>query len=165
MSHILVDTEEQAKSIKAQLDKGGDFAALAKAESKDNQGATGGSAQQGGSLGCLTAPDAAQLVPEFQAGYKDLAIGTVSAPVKTSFGFHLIKVTERKQRSLEEATTEIGQRLGQETQDKFNDLITGVARKAKVKVNPRYGKFDAAQLAIVPPDAPPSANTRHRSGT
>jgi foldase protein PrsA len=157
VSHILVDDEQKAKDLKAQLDKGGDFAELAKKESKDNQGTDGGSAAKGGSLGCLTAAESANFVPEFVAGYKDLPIGKVSDPVKSQFGYHLIKVTERKQQSLEEATPAITQQLSQDTQTAFNDLITSVARKAKVRVNPRYGNFDRDQLAVIPPQAPPAA--------
>jgi foldase protein PrsA len=155
VSHILVDTEQQAKDLKTQIDKGADFADLAKKNSKDNQGADGGSAAKGGDLGCLTASQAAGLVPEFVAGYKDLLTGKVSDPVKSQFGYHLIKVTDRKAQSLDEATPQIRDQLGQNGQQAFNDLVTNVAKKAKVRVNPRYGKFDRTQLAVVPPTAPP----------
>ncbi len=157
VSHILVDDEAKAKELKTQLDKGASFEELAKKESKDNQGASGGSAAKGGSLGCLTERDAAGFVPEFVAGYKDLPVGKVSDPVKTQFGFHLIKITERKQQSLEEATPGITEQLGQDTQQAFNDMITKVARAAKIKINPRYGKFDHDQLTVIPPKAPPAA--------
>jgi foldase protein PrsA len=159
LSHILVDNEQKAKDIKAQLDKGADFGELAKKESKDNQGATGGSAAKGGSLGCLSESQAAGFVPEFVAGYKDLPINKVSDPIKSQFGYHLIKVTERRPQSLEAATPEITQQLSQGAQRDFNDLITSVAGKAKVRVNPRYGKFDRAQLAVIPPTAPPVAGS------
>jgi foldase protein PrsA len=159
VSHILVDTEEKAKDLKAQIDKGADFAEIAKKESKDNQGATGGSAAKGGSLDCISEDQSANFVPEFVAGYKNLPVGKVSDPVKTQFGYHLIKVTERKTQSLEDATPEISQKLAQTSQNAFNDLITETARKAKVRVNPRYGRFDKQQLSVIPPEAPPTANT------
>jgi parvulin-like peptidyl-prolyl isomerase len=159
VSHILVDTEEKAKELKAQLDKGGDFAELAKKESKDNQGPTGGSAAKGGSLDCITGAQAASFVPEFVAGYKDLPVGKVSDPVKSQFGYHLIKVTERRQQSLEAATEANTGRLGQNSEEALQTLITDTAKKAKVRVNPRYGKFDRDQLAVVPPTAPPAAGT------
>ncbi|HZN16286.1 MAG TPA: peptidylprolyl isomerase [Acidimicrobiales bacterium] len=164
VSHILVDTEEKAKELKAQIDKGGDFAELAKKESKDNQGATGGSAAKGGSLDCITGAQAAGFVPEFVAGYKDLAVGKVSDPVKTQFGYHLIKVTDRRQQSLADATEDITAKLGQDTQDAFQQLISDSARKAKVRVNPRYGRFDSDQLTIIPPTAPPAAGTATTAG-
>jgi foldase protein PrsA len=159
LSHILVDDEAKAKDLKAQIDKGADFAELAKKESKDNQGAGGGSAAKGGSLDCISEEQSANFVPEFVAGYKDLPIGKVSDPVKSQFGYHLIKVTERKQQTLEDATADIKTKLGADTQQAFNDLITSSARKAKVRVNPRYGKFDTDQLTVVPPTAPPAAGT------
>lgn len=159
VSHILVDDEAKAKDLKAQIDRGANFEELAKANSKDNQGATGGSAAQGGSLGCITQEESAGFVPEFVNGYKDLPTGQVSQPVKSSFGFHIIKVTERKEQTLEEATPAITQTLTRDTQAAFNDLLTATAGKAKIKVNPRYGRFDRQQLAVIPPEAPPAAGT------
>jgi parvulin-like peptidyl-prolyl isomerase len=159
VSHILVDDEAKAKDIKAQIDKGGDFAELAKKESKDNGGGSGGSAAQGGALGCYTQAQSANFVPEFTAGYKDLPVGKVSDPVKSQFGYHIIKVTERKSQSLEDATASIRGQLTQGSQEQFNTLITSTATKAKVRVNPRYGHFDRSQLSVIPPDAPPAAGT------
>lgn len=164
VSHILVDDEQKAKDLKAQIDGGADFAALARTESKDNANGTGGSAAKGGSLDCITAAAAASFVPEFVAGYKDLAVGAVSPPVKSEFGFHIIKVTEKKQQSLEEATAAITQQLGGDIEQQFNDLIMSLAKKAKIRVNPKYGTFDAEQLTVVPPDAPPAAGTATTTG-
>jgi foldase protein PrsA len=157
VSHILVDDEAKAKDLKTQIDKGGSFEELAKANSKDNGGGTGGSAANGGSLGCITESESAGFVPEFVNGYKDLPDGKVSEPVKSSFGYHLIKVTERKQQTLEEATPAITAKLSQDTQSAFNDLLSEKAKKAKIRINPRYGRFDRDQLAVVPPEAPPAA--------
>jgi foldase protein PrsA len=157
LSHILVEDEPKANDIKAQLDGGADFAELAKKESKDNQGPAGGSAAKGGSLDCITTADSAGFVPEFVAGYKDLAVGATSGPVKTQFGLHLIRVTERKQQSLEDATAAITQQLGGDVDQQFNDLVLATARKAKIRVNPKYGTFDPDQLTVVPPTAPPAA--------
>ena len=159
VSHILVDGEQTAKDLKTQLDKGADFATLAKQNSKDNGGGTGGSAAQGGALGCFTAGQAANFVPEFVAGFKDLPVGKVSDPVKSQFGYHLILVTDRKPEPLEAATPDIRQLLSQGSQQAFNDLVTSSAIRAKVRVNPRYGRFDRSQGAVVPPQAPPAAAT------
>lgn len=74
--------------IKARIDKGEDFAAVAKAESKDR-----GSAAKGGDLG-FTAGDS--FPAEFEAALQSLAVGQVSAPVRTSTGVHLIKLLEEK---------------------------------------------------------------------
>ena len=159
VSHILVDDEATAKALKAQLDAGADFADLAKKNSKDNQGADGGSAAKGGSLDCINASQSANFDPDFVAGYKDLPVNKVSDPVKTQFGYHLIKVTDRHQQSLQDATSDITAKLTQNTQQAFNDMITASAKKAKIRVNPRYGTFDRDQLSVVPPEAPPAAGT------
>ena len=84
--HILVDSEDKAKAIIAQLNKGGDFAALAKENSKDP------AAQNGGDLGFFKRTD---MVPEFAAAAFALKAGQwTQTPVKTQFGWHVIKVDE-----------------------------------------------------------------------
>ncbi len=87
--HILVPTEEEAKAIKAELDKGADFAKLAKEKSKDP------GAADGGDLGFFTKE---QMVPEFSAVAFALEPGKVSDPVKSQFGWHIIKVDEVRDR-------------------------------------------------------------------
>jgi len=87
--HILVETEDEAKAIKAELDKGADFAELAKKKSKDP-----GSAD-GGDLGFFTKE---QMVPEFSAVAFSLDPGKISDPVKSQFGWHIIKVEEKRNR-------------------------------------------------------------------
>lgn len=136
--HILVATEAEAAAVKARLDAGGDFAEIAKAESTDNQGGAGGSAAKGGELGCV-APNA--FVPEFEQAMTALQPGQVSGPVKTDFGFHIVQVTERKTQSFEEAAPQIRENLQQRGPDPLQAFITGALDKAKIKVNPRYGRF------------------------
>jgi peptidyl-prolyl cis-trans isomerase C len=87
--HILVPTEEEAKKVKAELDKGADFAELAKKESKDP------GASDGGDLGFFTKD---QMVPEFSKVAFSLQPGQISDPVKTQFGWHIIKVEEKRNR-------------------------------------------------------------------
>jgi peptidyl-prolyl cis-trans isomerase C len=86
-SHILVETEDKAKEVLAKLKAGGDFAALAKAESKDP-----GSAD-GGDLGYFTQD---QMVQEFAEAAFKMEKGALSAPVKTQFGWHIIKVDDKR---------------------------------------------------------------------
>jgi foldase protein PrsA len=90
VAHILVADEQTAKDLKAKLDAGADFAALAKASSTDP-----GSKDNGGSLGFVEY-NTAQLVPEFVDGFKNLKEGQVSNPVKSQYGYHLIKATGLK---------------------------------------------------------------------
>lgn len=86
-SHILVDSQEKANDLKARCAAGEDFADLA----KENSGCPSG--KQGGSLGQF---GQGQMVPEFDAViFGDLPLGEVSEPVKTQFGYHLIKVEQR----------------------------------------------------------------------
>lgn len=84
--HILVKTEEEAKSIIKDLEGGGNFEDIAKAKSTD------GAAAQGGDLGYF---GRGQMVPEFEKAVMDLKPGEYSkAPVKTQFGFHVVKVED-----------------------------------------------------------------------
>ncbi len=87
--HILVETEDEAKAIKAELAKGADFAELAKKKSKDP------GAADGGDLGFFTKE---QMVPEFSAVAFSLEPGKISDPVKSQFGWHIIKVEEKRNR-------------------------------------------------------------------
>ena len=143
--HILVDTKEKADELKGRIAGGEDFAAVARAESKDNQGEGGGSAGQGGALGCISQEESDQLVPEFADAMNALQPGQLSDPVQTQFGFHVIEVTERRNRSLEEATPEIRQRLEQQSAGVIGTFVQEAMAKAKVVVNPRYGRFVKAE--------------------
>ena len=89
-SHILVETEEDALAIKAELDGGADFAAAAKEKT------TGPSGPNGGSLGWF---GKGAMVPTFEAAVVDLDVGAVSAPVKTQFGWHVITLNETRNAS------------------------------------------------------------------
>jgi len=85
--HILVATEDEAKTIEDQLKKGADFAALAKEKSKDP------GAADGGDLGYFTKD---QMVPEFSEVAFKLDKGQISDPVHTQFGWHIIKVEDKR---------------------------------------------------------------------
>lgn len=85
--HILVEDEETAATVKAELDAGGDFAALAEEYSSD------GSAAQGGDLGWF---GVGAMVPEFEEAAYALEIDEISEPVSSQFGFHIIQVLEKR---------------------------------------------------------------------
>jgi peptidyl-prolyl cis-trans isomerase C len=87
--HILVPTEDEAKAVLAQLKGGADFATLAKEKSKDP------GAAEGGDLGYFTKE---QMVPEFADVAFKLPKGQLSDPVKTQFGWHIIKVEDKRTR-------------------------------------------------------------------
>ena len=87
-SHILVKTEEEAADIIKQLDEGASFVDLAKEKSSD------GSAQNGGDLGFF---GPGRMVPEFEKAAFALEVGAhTAAPVQSQFGFHVIKVTDKR---------------------------------------------------------------------
>src|SRR6202048_2932311 len=87
--HILVETEDEAKAVAEEVKKGADFAELAKKKSKDR------GASDGGDLGFFTKD---QLVPEFSNVAFALEPGKISDPVKSQFGWHIIKVEEKRNR-------------------------------------------------------------------
>jgi peptidyl-prolyl cis-trans isomerase C len=87
-AHILVETEEKANELKAQLAGGADFAELAKANSTDT-----GSGANGGDLGWF---GLGMMVKPFEDAVVAAKVGEVSGPIKTDFGFHLILVKETR---------------------------------------------------------------------
>ena len=84
--HILVKTEEQCNNLKAEIENGVDFAALAQQHSLCPSG------KQGGELGEF---GRGQMVKEFDTVVFSAPVGVVQGPVKTQFGFHLVEVTSR----------------------------------------------------------------------
>ena len=107
-SHILVETEEEAKAIKEELDAGADFAALARERS------TGPSGPNGGSLGWF-GPGA--MVPSFEAAVIALEVGEVSDPVQTQFGWHVVTLNETRTAdlpALDDVRAELEQQLREE---------------------------------------------------
>jgi peptidyl-prolyl cis-trans isomerase C len=91
--HILVETEEEANAIVEEIKNGADFAAVAKEKSKDP------GAADGGDLGYFTKD---QMVPEFSEVAFKMYPGQMSNPVKTQFGWHIIKVEDRRPRAVPE---------------------------------------------------------------
>lgn len=123
--HILVDNEQLAGQIIAQLQKGARFEALARQHSKDPSGATGGD------LGWFTAN---RMVPEFSAAVKTLKPGeTTAAPVQTQFGWHVVRLEET--RAVEAPPFDgVKERLVQIVQaNKFRSLVEGLEAKAKIE--------------------------------
>ncbi|MDK9698027.1 MAG: peptidylprolyl isomerase [Siculibacillus sp.] len=126
--HILVKTEDEAKKIIADLAKGGDFAAIAKEKSEDP-----GSATQGGDLGFFAPGD---MVPEFETAAKTLAVGEVTkAPVKSQFGWHVIKLEGKRKQpvpALADVRDQVKQALVGET---FSKMLEDLKKAAKIEVD------------------------------
>jgi len=124
--HILVEKEDEAKALIADIKKGGNFEDLAKKASKDP-----GSGANGGDLDWAAA---ASYVPEFSAAMTKLDKGQMTdTPVKTQFGFHIIRVDDVREAQLpkmEEVKPQIVQQLQQQKLSAFQD---GLRSKAKIQ--------------------------------
>jgi len=85
--HILVTSEDKCQALKTEIENGGNFSDLAKANSTCPSGAQGGDLGQFGP---------GQMVKEFDQVVFSAPVGVVQGPVKTQFGYHLLEVTERQ---------------------------------------------------------------------
>ena len=124
--HILVKTKDEADAIIVQLKKGADFIKLAKEKS------TGPSGKNGGDLGFFAD---GQMVPPFSKAAFALDKGQITeTPVKTQFGYHVIKVEDRRvagQANYEKASAKIRANM----QDKiFGEIMNGLRAKAKIDI-------------------------------
>ena len=122
--HILVETEDQAKALIAEIKKGAKFEELAKKHSKDP-----GSGANGGDLDWAAA---GSYVPEFSAAMTQLEKGQMTdAPVKSQFGFHIIRVDDVRQAQLpklEEVKPQIAQQLQQQKLGKYQEDLRAKAK-------------------------------------
>lgn len=117
--HILVEDEATAKEVYEKLQNGGDFAALAAEYGTD------GTATNGGELGWFTV---GKMVPAFSNAAYALELNTISEPVKTDFGYHIIEVTDKREvegyGTFEEKEAEIRQTIvGTKANEKLMELV------------------------------------------
>ena len=143
VGHILVETPEQAQQVIDQVKKGTSFADVSKQVSKDSSAAA-----QGGLLMCVDSAQWSQLDETFRAGAEATPVGTLSKPVKTQFGYHVIEVldlTRDNAAPLLAATARPA--------DPLAPLLTKYLKNAKLYVNPRYGKLrrQGGAFTIDPP--------------
>jgi len=126
--HILVKEEADAKAIIADLAKGGDFAKIAAEKSEDP-----GSGPQGGDLGFF---GPGEMVPEFEEAAKGLKAGEVTKePVKSQFGWHVIKLDEKRKRpipGLDEVRDQVRQAL---VGDTFTKILDDLKKTSKVEID------------------------------
>jgi peptidyl-prolyl cis-trans isomerase C len=122
--HILVEKEDQAKAIIASLKKGGKFEDIAKKQSKDP-----GSGANGGDLDWA---NASSYVPEFSQALIKLNKGqTTDAPVKSQFGWHVIRLDDVRQAQLpklEDVKPQIAEQLQRQKLAKFQEDLRGKAK-------------------------------------
>ncbi|HRK17466.1 MAG TPA: peptidylprolyl isomerase [Hyphomicrobiaceae bacterium] len=124
-AHILVEDEAKAKELAEKIAKGGDFAALAKEHSKDP-----GSKDQGGDLGFF---GRGQMVPEFEKAAFETEKGKVSAPVKSAFGWHIVKVEDKRTKEPPSFDSVKDRILGSLLQQKAQSIGTELRNKAKIE--------------------------------
>lgn len=124
----LTDEEALAKAndLRKKILAGADFAELASTESDDT------SKKAGGDLNFF---HRGQLVPPFEQAAFALKVGDVSEPVKTPFGYHLIKVEAKKEETFDEAKPEIEKRLAPQ---KSQGIVEGLVKKASVTLDPEF---------------------------
>jgi len=128
--NILLETEEEAQNVLEQLKAGGDFSEIAKEKS------TGPSAAQGGDLGYLTK---GTIVPEIEEVVFALEVEELSEIINTDFGFHILKITEKKPetvKTFEEVKEDIIQTLLPNKQkEAFDNLLEELKSKSEIEIN------------------------------
>lgn len=146
VSHILVETEEEAQAVLDRLAAGEDFAEVAKDVSIDPS-----AADNGGDLGC---GPLGQYVPEFAVGALQAPIGTPSQPVRSQFGYHVILVSSRTEPTLDETVRdEIVTQLEAERRGTlFQDWLLETVSAADVTVEEKYGEWVTSPVPqVLPP--------------
>jgi peptidyl-prolyl cis-trans isomerase C len=139
--HILVETEDEAKALLDQIKGGADFATLAKEKSKDP------GAAEGGDLGYFTKD---QMVPEFADVAFKMYPGQLSNPVKTQFGWHIIKVEDKRTKQppeFEKVKDQIEAYLARKSQTEF---ITKLRQTAKIERLDKPADTSAQKPATTP---------------
>lgn len=124
-AHILVATEDEAKAITAELDKGGDFAAISKEKSTDK-----GSAANGGDLGWF---GLGMMVKPFEDAVVGMEAGKISDPVKSDFGWHIIKLEEVRSKPTPKFEDVQAELMGDLQQKAVEDKVTALTTESKVE--------------------------------
>lgn len=139
-AHILVATEDEAKEIRQQLEDGADFGELAAQKSQDN------SSQNKGDLGWFSAD---MMVEPFANAVEALENGQISDPVKSDFGWHVIRLNETRMREvpkMEEVQTEVEQFVRRENLEAAVERLVGEAKVEKAEGIPAGAMNDTALL-------------------
>lgn len=135
-SHILVESEEDAEEIRAELEEGADFATTARERS------TGPSGPNGGELGWFTK---GRMVPEFEEAVIALSAGEISAPVQTQFGWHVIKLNERRKSAAPEFAEIRDQLAAQIREEAVEESVRTLTTEAEIE-RPEIEDLDPAIL-------------------
>jgi parvulin-like peptidyl-prolyl isomerase len=145
LARITTRSEADARGAVEQLASGDDFATVARARSIDQV------ARNGGDLGYVPS---SSLPTEVQAALAQVEEGTISQPLQASGGFEVYRVLDRRVQPLSAVEGQIRAQIGSQAQDqRFEEWIRDHLAKARIVVNPQYGRFDRTSLQVV-------ANTR-----
>ncbi|PUB15976.1 peptidylprolyl isomerase [Paenisporosarcina sp. OV554] len=152
--HVLVADEATAKEVKTKLEKGADFAEVAKKYSTEQA-----AQESGGELGWFT-PD--KMVKEFSDAALALEKNTISEPVKSEFGFHIIEVTDKREKdigTLEENKAEITKTLKVQKADTSSLLpkVSKLMKEADIKIKDEDLKGAIDQILNPEPAEPAAA--------
>ncbi|MFC1718570.1 peptidylprolyl isomerase [Candidatus Poribacteria bacterium] len=133
--HILVKTEEEAQEVRKQLDEGADFAELAAEKSVDQH-----TAKKGGDLGLF---ERGRMVADFEEACFNLAIGEISDPVKTQFGYHIIKLEDKKEAGMKEfyevSDAIKAKLLSGKQREEHQKWLNQLEKDAKIKIETAFG--------------------------
>jgi hypothetical protein len=150
VSHILVNTRAEADQIEAELAAGADFATLAKDRSVDT-----GTKELGGFLTCTESQNWTQLPEAFRQAAAAVAVGTVSAPIQTDLGFHVVKVTPFDLANMRPFLEAL---YTNSLEPPMTQFINNQLLKAKLWIDPRYGTLNKGPVRVDPPEAPKVRN-------
>lgn len=137
VSHILVETEDEAKALLAELNDGADFAEVAKGKSIDTA-----SAVQGGSVGFIERDS--PITEPFKTAAFALAAGEISEPIESEFGWHLIKVDERleaEEATLDSSRDHIREILVQQKSRSVSEIVAELRESATIDV--QWSRYEA----------------------
>ena len=149
--HILVDNELKAKEIFEKIAHGEDFARMAKEHSKDP-----GSKEDGGDLGYFSR---GQMVPQFEEAAFKLKNGEMSPPIQSQFGWHIIKLEDKRQRGAPPFDTIKERIMASLVHKKAQEMVQGLRDKAKLEFVDPALKAEAdkdGQIRMVPAPAAPA---------
>jgi foldase protein PrsA len=145
VAHIAVADAKTAQTVLAQAKAGADFAKLAKQYSIDQNTKT-----EGGDLGEIGNGQGRLSAFEKVVFKPGVASGAILGPVKAISGYEVVKVIERRTRTFDQTRAELRRAvIGQERDKRIGTLLTDLAKELHVVVNPRFGRWDPQQGAVV----------------
>ena len=129
VSHILLNTEEEALKVKSEIESGGDFYELARLESQDPS-----AKQNGGNIGPI---QPGQTVKEFEEFVSTLESGEIGGPINTTFGYHIVKVegiSDERNLPFSEIKDKLKEYVEeQKKQEAYSNFVRELTNKAKIE--------------------------------